>query len=140
MEQMKSIQNRQADRLTSSAPASLPGGNNHRSQHQDPFCPSPVRRLRASSGLRHSCAEGTQFSCCLVLATKSVIRVELEQQTYADSKIVHEPGTDSPERISGLQALLEWAPPLPERKLLWHCALDKLLDGTREGSNPMVGN
>jgi len=30
---MKSIQKRQADRLTSSVPASLPGGNNHRSQH-----------------------------------------------------------------------------------------------------------
>jgi len=66
--------------------------------------------------------------------------VELEQQTYADSKIVHEPGPDGPERISGLQALLEGAPPLPERKLLWHCAIENLLDGTREGWNPMVGD
>jgi len=97
-----------------------------------------VRRLRASSGLRHSCAEGTQFSCDLVIPTKWVIRVELEQRTYADANIVHEPDTDYPERISGLQALLEGAPPLPEHKLLWHCALEKLLDGTREGSSPMV--
>jgi len=66
--------------------------------------------------------------------------VELEQQTYADSSIAHEPGIDGPERISGLQALLEGAPLLPERKLLWHYALEKLLDGTREGANPMVGD
>jgi hypothetical protein len=68
--------------------------------------------------------------------------VELEQQTYADGNLVHEPGTgtDGPERISGLEALLEGAPPLPERKLLWHCALEKLLDGTREGSNPMMAD
>jgi len=64
--------------------------------------------------------------------------VELEQQTYADSKIVHEPGPDGSERISVLRALLEGAPLLPERKLLWHCAIEKLLDGTQEGSNPMV--
>jgi hypothetical protein len=38
--------------------------------------------------------EGAQLSCCLVITTKLVIRVELEQQTYADSNIVHEPGTD----------------------------------------------
>ena len=56
---------------------------------------------------------------------------------YADSNITHGLGTDCPERISGLQALLEGAPPLPDRKLLWHCALEKLLDGTREGSNPV---
>ena len=43
-------------------------------------------------------------------------------------------------RISGLQALLEGAPPLPERKLLWHCALEKLLVGTRDGSNPILGD
>jgi len=81
-----------------------------------------------------------QFSYYLVIPTKSVIRVELEQQTYADGTIVHEPSTDCPERISGLQALLEGAPPLPERKLLWHCALEQVLGGTREGSNPMVGD
>jgi len=79
-------------------------------------------------------------SCGLVIPTKSVIRVELEQQTYADGNMAHESGTDGPERISGLQALLEGAPPLPEHKLLWHCALEKLLDGTREGSNPVVGD
>ena len=56
---------------------------------------------------------------------------------YADSIIAHGPGADCPERISGLQALLEGAPPLPERKLLWYCALEKLLDGTRDGSNPV---
>jgi len=74
-----------------------------------------------------------QSSCCLFIPTESAIRVELERQTYADSNIVHDPGIDYPERISGLQALLEGAPPLPERKLLWHCAIEKLLDGTREG-------
>ena len=46
----------------------------------------------------------------------------------------HEPATDCPERISGLQALLEGAPPLPDGKLLWHRSLEKLLDGTRDGS------
>ena len=56
---------------------------------------------------------------------------------YADSIIAHGSGADYPRRISGLQALLEEAPPLPERKMLWHCALEKLLDGTREGSNPV---
>ena len=66
--------------------------------------------------------------------TKSIIRIELEQQTYADNNIFHEPATDCPERISGLQALLEDAPPLPDRKLLWHRALEELLDGTRDGS------
>ena len=53
---------------------------------------------------------------------------------YAESNLVHGPATDYPESISGLQALLEGAPPLPDRKLSWHCALEKLLDGTREGS------
>jgi hypothetical protein len=57
---------------------------------------------------------------------------------YADGSITHEPGTDFPHRVSGLQALLEEAPPLPERKLLWHCALEKLLGGARDGSNLMV--
>ncbi len=71
---------------------------------------------------------------CGVLVLRSIIRIELEQQTYADSNIVHEPATDSPERISGLQALLEHAPPPPDRKLLWHRALEELLDGTRDGS------
>ena len=54
--------------------------------------------------------------------------------------MVHETATYCPERISCLQALLEGAPPLPERKLLWHCALEKLLDGTREGLNPVLGD
>jgi hypothetical protein len=57
---------------------------------------------------------------------------------YADGNIVHEPGTDCLKSIADLHALLKWAPPLPERKLLWHCALEKLLDGTRDGSNSMV--
>jgi len=57
---------------------------------------------------------------------------------YADSNIVHGPATDRPERISGLQALLEGAPPLPEHEQLWHRAIEKLLEGTQEGSNPMV--
>ncbi len=96
-----------------------------------------MRRLRASSGLRHSCVEGAWLSYCLhhVLSTESITRVELEQQTYADRSRVPELGADCPRRISGLQALLEGAPPLPARKLLWHCALEKLLDGTRDGSN-----
>jgi len=74
-----------------------------------------------------------QFPCCPIIPTESVIRVELEQRTYADRSIVHELGTDRSERISGLQVLLEGAPPLPEHKLLWHCTIEKLLDGTRQG-------
>ena len=69
-----------------------------------------------------------------VIVTKSIIRVELEQQTYADSNIVHEPATDCPGRISGLQALLEGAPSPPDRKMLWHRTLEELLDGIRDGS------
>ena len=68
-----------------------------------------------------------------VIPTKSIIRIELEQQTYADSNIFHERATDYPERISGLEALLENAPPLPDHKLSWHRALEELLDGTRDG-------
>ena len=30
--------------------------------------------------------------------------------------------------------LLERAPPLPDSKMLWHRSLEKVLDGTREGS------
>ena len=95
-----------------------------------------MRRLCASSGLRHSCAEGPKSSCHVhrVIPTKSIIRIELEQQTYADSNIVHGPAADSPESISGLQALLENASTLPDRKMLWHRTLEKLLDGTRDGS------
>ena len=59
---------------------------------------------------------------------------------YAGCNIVREPGTECPERISNLQALLEGAPPLPEPKLLWHCALEELLDGTRKGSDLTAGN
>ena len=95
-----------------------------------------MRRLHASSGLRRSCAEGAEPSCCVhrVIPNESVIRVELEQQTYTDSNIAHESATDYPDRISGLQALLEGAPPLLSSKLLWHRTLEKLLDGTRDGS------
>ena len=94
-----------------------------------------MRRLRASSGLRHSCAEGAVSSCCnhRVILAKSITRVELEQKTYDDSDKVHGPPTDCPDRIAGLQALLEGAPPLPDSKLLWHRALEELLDGTRDG-------
>ena len=101
-----------------------------------------MRSLLASSGLRDLCAKGGWFSSCPghVIPTKSIIRVELEQNMYADSNIAHGSGADCPERISGLQALLEGAPTLPERKLLWHCALEKLLDGTRDGSNPVLGD
>ena len=42
--------------------------------------------------------------------------------------------TDCPGRISGLQALLEGAPSPPDCKLLWHRAIEELLDGTRDGS------
>ena len=59
---------------------------------------------------------------------------------YADGNMTWEPGTDCSERISGLQVLIEGAPTLPERKLLWHCALEKLLDGTRHGSTPTLGD
>ena len=64
--------------------------------------------------------------------------MELEQQTSVDSNIVHEPDNDCPERISGLQALLEGAPSLPERRLSWHHTFETVLDGTREGSIPIV--
>ena len=53
---------------------------------------------------------------------------------YAGSKIVHEPATDRPERISGLQALIEMSPPILDSRMLWHRSLGKLLDGTRDGS------
>ena len=94
-----------------------------------------MRRLYTSSGLRRSCAEGVESSCRAhpILPTKSIIRIELEQQTYAHSNLFHDPATDCPERISGLQALLEDAPALPDCKLLWHRALEELLDGTRDG-------
>ena len=95
-----------------------------------------MRRLHASSGFRHSFTEGpSPLAVFLIIRTKLIIRVELEQKQYADGSIVYELGTDCPERISGLQALLEGAPHLPECMLLWHCALEKLLDGTRDGSN-----
>ena len=99
-----------------------------------------MRRLHASGGFRHSCAEGAAFSCRLhrIIPTKSIVRVELEQKTYTDSNTFHVLDTDCPERILGLQSMLEGAPPLPERKLLWHCAFEKLLDGTRDGSNPIL--
>ena len=94
-----------------------------------------MRRLRVSRGLRHSCAEGAESSCCdrRVTLIKLITRVELEQRTYDDSNTVADPATDCPERIAGLQAWLEGAPPLPDSKLLWHRALEELLDGTRDG-------
>ena len=64
--------------------------------------------------------------------------MELEQQTCVDSNRVHEPDNDCPERISGLEALIEGAPSLPERKMIWHRTFEAVLDGTREGLNPMV--
>ena len=98
-----------------------------------------MKSLLASSGLRNLCTKGGWFSFCLhhAIPTKSIIRLGLEQNMYADSITAHGPDADCPESISGLQSLLEEAPPLPERKLLWHCTLEKLLDGTREGSNPV---
>jgi hypothetical protein len=101
-----------------------------------------MRRLRASSGLRNSCEEGAWFSCCLhcVIPIELIIRLDLEQRMYADNNIVHEPGANCPESISGLLVLLKGAPPLPESKLLWHCAFGKLLDGTRDGSSLILGD
>ena len=95
-----------------------------------------MRRLHALGGLRPSCAEGAESTCCVhrAIPTNSIIRVELEQQTYADNNPLDEPATDCPERISGLQALLEGAPSPPDSKMLWHRALEELLDGTRDGS------
>ena len=52
---------------------------------------------------------------------------------YDDSNMVHKSATNCPERIAGLQALLEGPPPLPDSKILWHRALGELLDGTRNG-------
>ena len=59
---------------------------------------------------------------------------------YADSNTVHESAADFPERISSLQALLEGAPTPPDCKLLWHHALEELLDGTRDGSKHTLGD
>ena len=53
---------------------------------------------------------------------------------YASSNIAHEPATDGQKRISGLQALLQKAPPKLDSKTLWRRALEKLMDGTRDGS------
>ena len=53
---------------------------------------------------------------------------------YPNSNIFHEPAIDRPDRISGLKRLLEGAPVLHDSKLLWHCTLETLLDGTRDGS------
>ena len=80
--------------------------------------------------------EGAESTYCVhrVIPTNAIIRVELEQQMYADSNPLDDPATDCPERISGLQALLEGAPPLPDSKLMWHRAFEELLDGTRDGS------
>ena len=64
--------------------------------------------------------------------------MELEQQMYVDGNIGYELGSDCPGRISGLQVLIEGAPPLPQRKLSWHRALEELLDGTRDGSTSIL--
>ena len=109
--------------------------------------PSPIlspineefARLKWFEGFMHK--RWLLLSCLHhVIPTKSIIRVELEQNMYVNSTVSHGPGADCPERISGLQVLLEGASPLPERKLLWHCALEKLLDGTRDGSNLILGD
>jgi len=57
-----------------------------------------MKSLCTSSGLGNSCTEGAEASCCVhrVIPTKSIIRIELEQQTYADSNIIQEPATDCP--------------------------------------------
>ena len=104
-----------------------------------PLVKEEIAALKSFEGfMRRRC----QFSCCLhhVTPTKLVIRVKLEQRTYADSDIAHEPCVDCPERISGLQALLEGTPPPPERKLMWQCAFEELLDGTRDGPIPILGD
>ena len=95
-----------------------------------------MRKLRASSGLRHSCAEGAKSTYCVhhAIPAKLITRVELEEQMYADGNRAHGPATDCPERILGLEALLEGAPVLPDSKPLWHRAFEELLDGTRDGS------
>ena len=65
--------------------------------------------------------------------------MELEQQTYVDSGMASEPGADCRESISGLQALLAGTPPT-EGKLMWQCAFEKLLDGTRDGPVTLLGD
>jgi hypothetical protein len=40
---------------------------------------------------------------------------------------------DRLQRISELEMLIEVAPPLPELRLSWHYAIEKFLDGTRDG-------
>ena len=68
------------------------------------------------------------------MPTKSIIRIALEEQMYADSNIAHEPATDCPERISGLQGLIGETNYIPDGNLFWRCALETFLDGTRDGS------
>ena len=68
-----------------------------------------------------------------LIATNSIIRVAIEQQMYVETNPIAANGTDCLDRISALQVLLEGAPALPEHKLSWHRAFEKLLDGTREG-------
>ena len=58
---------------------------------------------------------------------------------YVDSNITHKPGANCPGRVSGLQALLEGAPPLPQSKLMWHGTLERLLGDTRDGPNMILG-
>ena len=68
------------------------------------------------------------------MPTKSIIRIALEEVTYAHSNIAHEPATDCPERIWGLQELVGEANYIPDDNLFWRRALETFLDGTRDGS------
>ena len=72
----------------------------------------------------------------ILIPINIIVRVAIERQTYVES-MQFANGTDCLESISALQALLEDAPPLPERKMSWHCAFEKLLDGTRDGEVPI---
>ena len=71
-----------------------------------------MRKLCTSSGLRRSCAEGVESSCRAhpILPTKSIIRIELEQQTYADSNLFHDPATDCPEGFRAFRGCLKMHP------------------------------
>ena len=73
------------------------------------------------------------------MPTKSIIRIALEEQTYADSNIAHEPATDCPERISGLRELIGETNYIHDNNLFWRRTLETFLDGTRDGSEHSWG-
>jgi hypothetical protein len=95
-------------------------------------------RLRTSNQLILSCAKGTASShhsfviSFIIVSDTRFFRLVVEQQMYSKtirSLLV----SNHLYSIAGLQELLEDVPTLPEHKLSWHFAIEKLLDATRDG-------